>query len=410
MLNRLRAQFVAAATLALMLALAMIMVIGYYMASEAFEAQINMIIDALLRNEGEMPEVRMEFEPVGRLVITQEQQYETRFFSVILDGDGQEVYANTQWVVSVDDRQAGEITKRLLANGETEGRINYDGSIFYYKSKIRPVGERLYVFVDCTSRVWLLRQVLHYLLVVSLVILLFFSLILIFLSKHVVNPFIRNSEKQKQFITNASHELKTPLAVISANTEMTEMLGGKNKWTESTMRQVQRMNALVSELVTLSKLDEKDEVVLSNVNASEIVEEQADSFAQVVLSQGKQFEKEIEADITIRAEKRGVQELASILLDNAAKYCDDGGCVKITLASKGGKGARLAVTNSYAAGAGVDYRRFFERFYREDESHNSKKSGFGIGLSIAQEICRKFGAKIQVSYKGGDITFAIQFK
>ena len=107
MLNRLRAQFVAAATLALMLALAMIMVIGYYMAAETFEAQINMIIDALLRNEGEMPEVRMEFEPVGRLVVTQEQQYETRFFSVILDGDGQEVYANTRWVVSVDDRQAG---------------------------------------------------------------------------------------------------------------------------------------------------------------------------------------------------------------------------------------------------------------------------------------------------------------
>ena len=86
MLNRLRAQFVAAATLALLLALAMITVIGYYMASQTFEAQINMIIDALLRNDGEMPEVRMEFEPTGRLVVTQEQQYETRFFSVVMGG------------------------------------------------------------------------------------------------------------------------------------------------------------------------------------------------------------------------------------------------------------------------------------------------------------------------------------
>ena len=188
------------------------------------------------------------------------------------------------------------------------------------------------------------------------------------------------------------------------------MLNGKRKWTESTMRQVQRLNALVSELVTLSKLDEKDEVVLSDVKASEIVVEQAENFSQVVIGQGKQFTKEIEPDIVIRAEKRSVQELTSILLDNAAKYCDDGGTVAISFSAKGSKGARLTVTNTYAAGAGVDYRRFFERFYREDESHNSKKGGFGIGLSIAQEICKRLGAKIQVNYKNGNITFAIQFK
>ena len=82
----------------------------------------------------------------------------------------------------------------------------------------------------------------------------------------------------------------------------------------------------------------------------------------------------------------------------------------ISFSGKSGRGAKLTVTNTYAAGAGVDYRRFFERFYREDESHNSKKSGFGIGLSIAQEICKRLNAKIQVSYKNGDITFAIMFK
>lgn len=410
MLNRLRAQFVAAATLALMIALSMITVVGYYMASQTFEAQINMIIDAVLRNGGEMPKASIEFEPTGRLTISPEQQFETRFFSAIVDKNGVMSRANTESVVSIDDHEAAEISSSLMRVSNANGQIIYDNCIFYYKSMEMPGGGRMYVFVDCTSRVWILRQVQHYLLVVSLVILLFFSLILIFLSKHVVNPFIRNSEKQKQFITNASHELKTPLAVISANTEMTEVLNGKSKWTESTMRQVQRLNALVSELVTLSKLDEKDEVVLTDVKASEIVEEQAENFSQVVIGQGKQFTKEIEPDIVIRAEKRSVQELTSILLDNAAKYCDDGGTVAISFSAKGSKGARLTVTNTYAAGAGVDYRRFFERFYREDESHNSKKSGFGIGLSIAQEICKRLGAKIQVNYKNGNITFAIQFK
>ncbi len=410
MLNRLRAQFVAAATLALLLALAMITVIGYYMASQTFEAQINMLIDAVLRNGGQMPKSSIQFEASERLMLSPEQQFETRFFSVIIDKEGVVRNANTESVFSIDDEEAAELTVTLSRKNDTDGQIMHDSSIFYFKSNQMPGGGRMYVFIDCTSRVWILRQVQHYLLVVSLVILLIFSLILIFLSKHVVNPFIRNSEKQKQFITNASHELKTPLAVISANTEMTEVLNGKSKWTESTMRQVQRLNALVSELVTLSKLDEKDELVLSNVNASEIVEEQAENFAQVVLQQGKEFTKEVEPEIVIKAEKRGVQELTSILLDNAAKYCDDGGKVAISFSGKNGKGARLTVTNTYAAGAGVDYRRFFERFYREDESHNSKKSGFGIGLSIAQEICKKLGAKIQVTYKNGDITFAIQFK
>ena len=238
MLNRLRAQFVAAATLALMIALSMITVVGYYMASQTFEAQINMIIDAVLRNGGEMPKASIEFEPTGRLTISPEQQFETRFFSAIVDKNGVMSRANTESVVSIDDHEAAEISSSLMRVSNANGQIIYDNCIFYYKSMEMPGGGRMYVFVDCTSRVWILRQVQHYLLVVSLVILLFFSLILIFLSKHVVNPFIRNSEKQKQFITNASHELKTPLAVISANTEMTEVLNGKSKWTESTMRQV----------------------------------------------------------------------------------------------------------------------------------------------------------------------------
>lgn len=174
------------------------------------------------------------------------------------------------------------------------------------------------------------------------------------------------------------------------------------------MRQVKRLNSLVSELVTLSRLDEKDEIVLNDVNATEIVKEQADAFEEVLTTQGKKFERSIDDGVVVKAEQRSVQELCSILLDNAAKYCDDGGCVKIEL--NGGKNAKICVSNDYAAGEGVDYMRFFDRFYREDESHNSKKSGFGIGLSIAQEIARRLGTKIQVSYKDKRISFFIVFK
>ena len=407
MLNKLRVQFVLGSTLAVLIALMMVMVPVYFLVGSAFTAQMDAILDVLIQNDGDMPVNRVRIEGNRFIEITEEQQFETRFFSVKFDENGEAVNINTSYVFSIDEDEALQIAGQIRQRGRLSGSILYDCSRYLYKSALR-FDETLIVFVDCTSRYWIIRQAMMYLIVVGLVILLIFSLIIGKLSTRIVQPFIENSEKQKRFITNASHELKTPLAVISANTEMQELEGGKTKWTEATMRQVKRLNALVSELVTLSRLDEKDEIKLSDVNATVIVKEQADSSEQVVTTQNKNFERSIADDVIVKAEERSVQELCSILLDNAAKYCDEGGCVKIELT--GGKNARLTVSNDYAAGEGVDYRRFFDRFYREDESHNSKKSGFGIGLSIAQEIARRLGTKIQVNYMNKIISFSISFR
>ena len=409
MLNRLRVQFVCAATAALLLALVLVMAPVYLLISNAFSAQIETILDVLLENDGDMPQRQVTMDGGRFILIPQEQQYETRYFSVMLDAEGNPLMVNTKAVYSIDDPEALEIAQSIYPVGRRiSGRIAYDGGVYLYKVGKQAHG-MLLVFADCTSRYWIIHQAMVYMLMVGLVILLVFSLTLVTLSKRIVEPFIENSERQKRFITNASHELKTPLSVISANTEMQEIETGKSKWTESTMRQVKRLNALVSELVTLTKLDEQDDPVLSDVDASAIAKEQADNFEQVILQQGKAFGAQIEEGVHIQAEARSVQELCSIFLDNAAKYCDDGGMVKIKLSARG-KGATLSVSNSYAAGKGVDYHRFFDRFYREDESHNSKKSGFGIGLSIAQEIARRLGAKLQVGYHAGVITFTVLFR
>ncbi len=407
MLNRLRVQFVLASTVAVLIALLLVMVPVYILVGRTFSAQIETILDVLIQNDGEMPINRVSIEDRPFIHISGELQFETRYFSVKLDEENKAVKINTSAVLSVDDDEALMIADIIRSKRRVSGSVIYDGSTYLYKSA-QVLGGTIYVFADCTSRYWLIHQSMTYLFVVGLVILLIFSLIISKLSTRVVQPFIENSERQKRFITNAGHELKTPLAVISANTEMQEIEGGKTRWTEATMRQVKRLNSLVSELVTLSKLDEKDEIVLSDVNATAIVREQADSFEQVITTQGKSFERSIEDGIVIKAEQRSVQELCSILMDNAAKYCDEGGCVRVELS--GGRNPKLTVTNDYASGEGVDYRRFFDRFYREDESHNSKKSGFGIGLSIAQEIARHLGAKIQVSYKNRKISFCIIFK
>ena len=225
-------------------------------------------------------------------------------------------------------------------------------------------------------------------------------------SRRAVRPISQSYSKQKEFISNASHELKTPLAVISANTEVIEMMNGKNEWTESTVNQVSRMSELISRLVVLSRLEEREDIVLKDVDYSAEAAKSVANFKTVAETKGLTLESVIEEDIHVEADEKGIFELINILLDNAVKYCDDGGAILIVL-SKKGKYSSLVVSNDYAEGEGVDYKRFFDRFYREDQSHNSSKKGYGIGLSMAESLTRMFKGKIHVTYKKPIISFTV---
>ncbi len=429
MFGKLRVKFVLLSTGILTLVLLLVISLVYMLAAGSLEGQIAAIVDAISNNGGVMPtntesDRKAEensstsagssshgFVPYGEIyedLMSSEMRYEARYFSVWLDESGEVADVNINSIALVKRGMAEYYSRSVMSLDAGRGYISSDNRDITYAFRKNSLddGTTLIVFVDCTSRLWVLNLILMYMCGVAFSVLLIFLLLMIHLSKRAVQPYIENAEKQKQFITNASHELKTPLAVISANTEMIEMLNGSSKWTDSTMRQVKRMSALVGELVTISRLNERDEVVLSDVNLTEIVKESADSYRQVVLTQGKQFESDIEEDIHVKGDARALTEISNILLDNAAKYCDDSGTVKISLSKRAvGKGVRLAVSNDYAEGTGVDFSRFFERFYRQDESHSSKKQGYGIGLSMGQAIAEKLGANLHVSYKQGIITF-----
>ena len=239
----------------------------------------------------------------------------------------------------------------------------------------------------------------------------FFLTIVTILSGKVIEPFVRNYEKQRRFITNAGHELKTPLAIISANNELVELMNGESEWTKSTSDQVKRLTDLINGLVSLARLEEQEhvELVLSDLDFSAIAEDAAEDFKGPVIRDGKKFTMEIQPDIHVKAEEKSLFELVTILVDNANKYCDPEGTVIVRLDSVGRtrKRARLAISNTYREGKNVDYSKFFERFYREDESHNSKKSGFGIGLSMAESMVKLFKGSISASYKDDAITFTV---
>ena len=240
--------------------------------------------------------------------------------------------------------------------------------------------------------------------------LVIFVIIVTFLSGNAISPVMRNMENQKAFITNAGHELKTPLAVIKADTEVLEMSSGENEWTRSISNQVDRLTVLVGNLITLAKMGELAKGDLSDVDFSDCVRTAADNYRNIISNQGMRFDVEITDDIHVRGIRDSLTETVNILLDNAQKYCDDNGLIRVELThARKNTGARLVISNDYAAGKDVDYSKFFERFYRGDTSHNDKKSGYGIGLSMAEGFVREFMGKIAASWQNGRIYFTVVF-
>ena len=335
--------------------------------------------------------------------------YTTRFFAVLFSADDELEQVKTTHIAYIDDAQAEEYARIALRR-----RIHFGsfGRYYYYVGdRPAPAGGTIVIYLDRTAQLTLINRMLFAALaILGLGTCLSFFFMRLF-SRDIVRSEIRNAEKQKQFITNASHELKTPLAVIRANTEMQEMLDGETEWTRSTMRQVDRMSGLIGNLVQIARSQEREDGTLEKIDIAAAVSETADSFVPVAASEGKTLTKEIPSSVILRTDESLIRQLTSILLGNAVKYCDENGTIRVRL-EKSGRHVRLLVSNDYAEGAGVDYKRFFERFYRQDEAHtiaDGTKNGYGIGLSIAESLVRTMRGTIGADWKDGVITFTCSF-
>ncbi len=352
---------------------------------------------------------------------TPDSYYTTRYFAVLFDENETVSVIKTSHIAYIDEEQAEEYARIAL---DRPFRFGNFGRYYYYCAD-RESGGTIVVYLDRTEQLSLMRRVL-----ISVLSILGFGTFLSFfimrlLSKGFVRTEMENVEKQKQFITNASHELKTPLAVIKANTEMQEMMDGESEWSQSTLRQVDRMTGLIGNLVQIARAQEMTDGELAPTDIAAAVSETANSFAPVAASDGKKLEKEIPDSLVTKSSDSSMRQLTSLLIDNAIKYCDDGGTIKVEL-TRSRRGAVLTVSNDYAEGANVDYTRFFERFYRQDEAHTisagtvagssegssgerAGKSGYGIGLSIAESLVKSMKGSIDVSWDKGRILFTCKF-
>ena len=371
--------------------------------------EIQAVLNILSANNGDFPSVEETAESLQNDRITIDTIYQYRYFSVVYKEDKRLYSTNLDHLSNLSKEQALSYANKVIKDSRSSGVFRVGSQFYSYQITQDSKTKRyLLVVLDSTNYLesrndffWLSIQLCFYSFI-------FFVLVVSGFSNFAIRPYIKNYENQKRFITNAGHELKTPLAIISANTELQELMTGENEWTESTKDQVKRLSNLINQMVVLARLEEQPDVTLVDVNFSEVVKKVAGNFKSVIEKAGKKYEIKLQEDIHVKATEDELYELVSILIDNACKYCDEDGQIFVTLTkAKRGKRARLTVANSYADGKNVDYSRFFDRFYREDESHNQKQPGYGIGLSMAESLVRIFKGRIWVSYKKGLIGFTV---
>lgn len=324
------------------------------------------------------------------------------FYVVTFDEDGAcAIRTNAQ-----DRMTEEEIADFAYTIRDKRANFGREGS-YYYQKTTNESGETVIALLNCESELSMVYRIMILSLSVFGVVLAVMFLLIYRLSAYAIKPEIENNRRQKEFITNAGHELKTPLAVIRANTELMELTEGENEWTQSTLAQVERIDGLIKNLVMIARSEEKESAAESPTafDVSVAVEQTTDTYASVAKQAEKTLEKKIAPGCSLVANEGKIRQLVTLLLDNAIKYCDDKGRITVEV-SAGKKGTIiLAVSNDYREGETVDYTKFFERFYRQDVSHNIDKGGYGIGLSIAENICRECKGSIEAGWTDGRITF-----
>lgn len=348
-------------------------------------------LEFLMENGGTFPKQEWENEKVA---FSPELPYESRYFSVDLSEDGTVQSSDTGQIAAVDFSMAVRYAKSILKSGKTQGFV---GNYRYLVSD--DVDKVQIVFLDCgrtLSGFWRFLVISVWMAAFGLVAV--FILICLF-SKRIIRPMSENYEKQKRFITDAGHEIKTPLTIIDADADVLEMELGENEWLADIRNQTRRMTALTNDLIYLSRMEEaKNGMPMIDFPLSDVTEEVADSFVMMAKAQNKKFTSSIEPYLTLHGDEKSIRQLISVLLDNALRYADPEGVISLELEKKG-RNIRLSVYNTTAHISQEDTAHLFERFYRSDKSRNSDTGGYGIGLSIASAVVTAHKGKITAATK-----------
>lgn len=395
---RLRIIFVAMASIlgALLVIFGVVNVWNYLNSIE----RVDFFIETIYEHGGSFPALP---QTDGPYQITLETPFETRYFVVGFDDERQIRWVDLDHIAAIDEESADQAARAILSGGQDRGyRDSYRYRVFTDKD-----GSGMVIAVDCHQQIQASRNLMGISAAVIGACMLLALVLAIPFSKRILRPYFRNLERQKRFVTDASHELKTPVAIIAANTDLMEAIDGETQWTQSTKKQAARLTELISDLIELARADEPDAAAsFVDVDMGAVAERAVEDFMPIAESQGKAIALTAEGELTVRGDEGSLERLVSVLLDNAIKHGDDRGTVSVSLYGAR-RDATLAVRNPASELAEDETAHLFDRFYRPDESRERKTGGYGIGLSIARSIAERHGGSICARKIGQDLEIRV---
>lgn len=424
MIKQLRKRFIRIAMLSVtivMIFLSLIVNVANFISTNA---DLTEILDMICENQGTIP-TRNDFgidnmDNPGSIDVVpnrkpddrkkpfnQEMPYSTRYFYLRFDESGNLVLSDLNHIAAITDDDISEYISVALKHGTGYGYYSN------YKYCVIQHGENRYmaVFLDCYQELRAIKilAICSFAAVIICIVLVY--ILVVFFSRKAIDPVVRSAEQQKQFITDASHELKTPITVIATSLKVLEMETGKQKWIDKAMSQTERLKDLVNSLVTLSRMDEEQSPLrFETFSISDSIRETAESFVDFSRSMGHELNITVAPDLRYNGDEYAIRQLVSILLDNAVKYASVGSPIDFTL-EKAKKGVLIRTSNACESLDPNDLDKLFDRFYRADKSRNTGTGGFGIGLSVARSIAEGHGGFIQAKCPAENkIEFMVRLK
>ena len=414
MIGRLRKKFIAAAIVAVFLVLLVLIGSINVLSYRSLVTDADGTLQILAENKGSFPRQmfreqdrpsEMQAPPNGensgpfneRRGGSGELAYQSRFFTAWFSADGSLSHVNLDNLASLTEEEASALAESVYAAGREKGFAEE-----YRYRRAACDGETMLVFLNCQRELATFREFLYASIGISLGGTLAVFLLLLLFSGRIVRPIAESYEKQKRFITDAGHELKTPITIIRADADvLASDLDGENEWIADIRKQTGRLAELTADLIFLSKMEEENPALqMQELSLSELVDETAQSFQSLALAKGKRFSASVAPDLQVKGDEKALGKLVSILLDNAMKYSTEDGTVELTL-ERIGRNARLSVKNSTQPMEKGSADRLFERFTREDRSRNSESGGFGLGLAIAKAVTEAHKGTIHAESEDG---------
>lgn len=358
-------------------------------------------ISLLRQNGGSFHPRGARFDPSDRsFQVTPETPFETRYFIVELTEQREIKSVDLEHIAALDRRTVVDTISQIIDAGTEWGYVeHYRFGIFRNDG-----GGSTVIVLDCFLQLQAANNMLRIAAAVFLACALIVFVLLLLLSKRAIRPFAENLERQRQFVTDASHELKTPLAILSADLGLLEDIHGKDPWLESARAQTVRLDKLIKNLVELARTEETvREDAAAHFSVSEVAWASVDAFQPLAEADGKTLTAEIAEGVTLYGVQDNFFRLFSILLDNAVKYCDPGGAIRLSLSQRG-RNLCVSISNPCTGVDPARLSRYFDRFYRADTARTSG-GGYGIGLSTAKAIVTRHRGRITNRYADGVITF-----